>query len=38
MKSTVTPRFWDLLNALPPEVQELAEKNYLLRVLCGRCD
>ena len=30
MKSTATPRFWDLLNALPLDVQELAEKNYHL--------
>ncbi len=30
MKSTATPRFWQLLHALPKDVQELAEKNYLL--------
>lgn len=30
MKSTATPRFWELLNALPMEIQELAEKNYLI--------
>ena len=30
MKSTATPRFWELLNSLPPEIQELAEKNYRL--------
>ena len=28
MKSTATPRFWQLLHALPKDVQELAEKNY----------
>ncbi len=30
MKSTATPRFWELRNALPPDIQELAEKNYHL--------
>ena len=30
MKSTATPRFWALLNALPPEIQKLAEKNFHL--------
>jgi hypothetical protein len=30
MTSTATPRFWELLNALPPEIQELARKNYRL--------
>ena len=30
MKSTATPRFWALPNALPREVRELAEKNYQL--------
>ncbi|MEN3941175.1 hypothetical protein WJU23_07770 [Prosthecobacter sp. SYSU 5D2] len=30
MKSTATPRFWQLLNALPADVQALAEKNYRL--------
>ena len=30
MKSTATPRFWKLLNELPHEIIELAEKNYRL--------
>jgi hypothetical protein len=30
MTSTATPRFLELLNALPPEIQELAQKNYRL--------
>lgn len=30
MKSTATPRFWELLNALPLEIQKLAAKNYRL--------
>lgn len=30
MKSTVTPRFWNLFNSLPLEVRELAEKDYRL--------
>lgn len=30
MKSTATPRFWQLLHDLPQKVQELAEKNYQL--------
>ena len=30
MKSTVTPDFFRLLNALPREVQQLAFKNYQL--------
>lgn len=30
MKSTASPRFWDLLHALPQEIQELAAKNYRL--------
>lgn len=30
MKSNASPRFWSLLNALPREIQELAEKNYQL--------
>ena len=30
MNSLATPRFWQLLNALPIEIQELALKNYAL--------
>jgi len=30
VNSTCTDRFWRLLNALPPEVQEFARKNYEL--------
>ena len=30
MKSVATRRFWDLLHALPPDIQELAVKNYYL--------
>lgn len=30
MKSSATPRFWELHNALPSDIQELAEKNYHL--------
>ncbi len=30
MNSTCTERFWRLLNALPEEVRELAQKNYEL--------
>lgn len=32
MNSSCTTRFWQLLNALPVEVQELARKNYELWV------
>jgi hypothetical protein len=28
VNSTCTARFWQLLNALPVEVQDLAKKNY----------
>ena len=30
MKSTTTRRFWELFQALPSEVQDLAVKNYRL--------
>lgn len=30
MKSAATPRFWQLLHALPRDVQALARKNYEL--------
>ena len=30
MNSLATPRFWQLLNALPREIQDLALKNYEL--------
>jgi hypothetical protein len=30
VNSTCTARFWQLLNALPEDVRELAQKNYLL--------
>jgi hypothetical protein len=30
VKSTATRRFWGLFQALPPEVQDLAVKNYRL--------
>lgn len=30
MKSRATPQFWRCFNRLPPKVQEIARKNYLL--------
>ncbi|HEY3840733.1 MAG TPA: hypothetical protein VGL72_29375 [Bryobacteraceae bacterium] len=30
MISRATPKFWQLLHALPPSIQTLAEKNYRL--------
>ena len=30
MKHLASPDFWQLLNALPPEVRELARENYEL--------
>jgi hypothetical protein len=30
VKSVASRRFWELFNALPPDVQELAVKNYQL--------
>ena len=30
LKSVASRRFWELFHALPPEVQELAVKNYRL--------
>jgi len=30
MKSTASPRFWEMLNTLPRDIQLLAEENYRL--------
>ncbi len=38
VKSIASRRFWELFHALPPEIRELAVKNYRLRRLKGSPD